>query len=365
MKIKTEQVLNALRKVQDPDLKKDLVTLGMIRDIEVRGLKIRFTVVLTTPACPLKEKIRQDCINAVHTEVHPGAEVEINMTAEVTSQIQTPELNTVRNIIGVVSGKGGVGKSTVAANLAVALARTGARVALVDGDIYGPSIPIMFGVQQERPVVEVIDGKEMMIPVKKYGVSLISIGFLVPPDQAVVWRGPMASKAMSQLIFDVAWGPIDYLVLDMPPGTGDLHLTMVQKLPVTGIVLVTTPQEVALADARKGAQMFQNPQINIPVLGVVENMAWFSPPELPDRKYYLFGKDGGKQLAASLGIPLLGQIPIVEQIREQGDAGTPPAAREESPLESAFGSLAAEVARQVAIRNTNQPPGKKVEVVYQ
>lgn len=363
--ITREQVLAALRHVQDPDLKQDLVTLGMIRDIKINGLKVAFTVVLTTPACPLKEKIKQDCIQAIHRHAHPGAMVEPFMDAQVTSIARQDRLPGVRNIIAVVSGKGGVGKSTVAANLAVALARSGASVALCDGDIHGPSIPIMFGLQGEVPYVRKVGDRDVMVPIERHGVKLNSIGFLVPAEQAVVWRGPMASKALQQLIFDTDWGEVDYLVLDMPPGTGDLHLTLVQQLPVTGVVLVTTPQAVALADVRKGAEMFRNPQVNVPLLGIVENMAFFVPSDLPDRKYFIFGQGGGMALAETLGIPVLGQVPLVEDVRKRGDEGNPAALDAGSPTGTAFLQLAANVAQQVAIRNSQQPPTAQVQMQYQ
>ena len=362
MSIRTEQILEALRHVEDPDLKKDLVSLGMIKDIAVDGLKVNFTVVLTTPACPLKEKIKQDCINAVHQHVHPGAVVTPKMTSNVTGQAKSPALSKVKNIIAVVSGKGGVGKSTIAANLAVALANSGAKVALCDADIYGPSIPIMFGMEGKQPFVRKVGERDMMVPFDKFGVRLNSIGFLVPPEQALVWRGPMASKAMQQLIFDTDWEDIDYLILDMPPGTGDLHLTLVQHMSVTGVVAVTTPQKVALADARKGAEMFRTPQVNVPILGIIENMAYFVPEDLPDRKYFIFGENGGSDLANELGVPLLGQVPIVERVRESGDAGAPPASEPETNLGAAFMEIASRVAQQVAIRNSGAAPTQKVEL---
>lgn len=363
--ISSEQVLAALRHVQDPDLHKDLVTLGMIKDIVTDGLKVDFTVVLTTPACPLKEKIKADCIAAIHKHVHPGAVVTPLMTANVTTVARQDRLSNVRNIIAVVSGKGGVGKSTVAANLAVALAQSGARVALCDADIYGPSVPIMFGLEGQVPYVRKVGERDLMIPIEKYGVKLNSIGFLVPAEQAIVWRGPMASKALQQIIFDTDWEETDYMVIDMPPGTGDLHLTLVQQLPVTGVVVVTTPQKVALADARKGAEMFRAPQVNVPLLGIVENMAFFVPEDRPDRKYYIFGQGGGAALAETLGIALLGQIPLVEDVRTRGDEGNPAALDQDSATGQAFATLAAEVARQVAIRNSQTPPTAQVQMQHQ
>lgn len=364
MKISKEQVIAALRHVDDPDLKKDLVSLNMIHDVATDGLKVSFTVMLTTPACPLKEKIRKDCEDAIHQHVHPGAVTTINMSSNVTGQSKMERLSKVKNIIAVVSGKGGVGKSTIASNLAVSLAQTGAKVALCDGDIYGPSVPIMFGLQGQRPYVKKVNDRDLMVPFEQYGVKINSIGFLVPDEQAIVWRGPMASKAMQQLVFDTDWGEIDYFVLDMPPGTGDLHLTLVQHLSVTGVVVVTTPQNVALADARKGAQMFRTPQINVPILGIVENMAYFVPGDMPDRKYHIFGEGGGQKLADELDTQLLGQIPIVEQIRELGDSGEPAAIDKESVIGKSFADLAASVAQQVAIRNSQNPPTEQVEILY-
>lgn len=358
--ITSEQVLAALRHVEDPDLKRDIVSLGMVKDIAVDGLKVAFSVVLTTPACPMKEKIKADCIAAVHRHVHPGAVVEPFMTANVTTVARQDRLPNVRNIIAVVSGKGGVGKSTVAANLAVALAQSGANVGLCDADIYGPSMPIMFALQGQVPFVRKVEDREVMVPIEAHGVRVNSIGLLVPAESAIVWRGPMASKAMQQLIFDTDWGELDYLVIDMPPGTGDLHLTLVQQLPVTGVVVVTTPQAVALADARKGAEMFRAPQVNVPLLGIVENMAFFVPEDLPDRKYFIFGKEGGVTLARTLDIPLLGQIPLVEDVRRRGDEGKPAALDRNSTTGQAFAQLASEVARQVAIRNAQGPATARV-----
>ena len=277
--ITTQQVLDALSNVMEPDLKKDLVTLNMIQDVAVDGKKVSFTVVLTTPACPLKELIHNACVNAIIHLVDSEAEVTVNMTANVTTKRSDdrPLLPKVKNIIAVASGKGGVGKSTIAANLAVSLADLGARVGLVDADIYGPSIPIMFDVVDEKPLVRMVNGEQMMVPVESYGIKLLSIGFFADTSQAIVWRGPMASKALTQLFRDADWGELDYLIIDLPPGTGDIHLTLVSGIPLTGAVIVSTPQRVALADAEKGVAMFQLPNINVPVLGVVENMSYFTP----------------------------------------------------------------------------------------
>lgn len=353
--ITKEQVLDALSNVMEPDLKKDLVTLNMIQDVAIDGKHVSFTVVLTTPACPLKELIHNACVNAIKHLVDMDAEVTVNMTANVTTRRgeERPMLPKVKNIIAVASGKGGVGKSTVAANLAVSLAELGARVGLVDADIYGPSMPIMFDVVDEKPHVRMVDGQQMMVPVESYGIKLLSIGFFADTTQAIVWRGPMASKALTQLFRDADWGELDYMIIDLPPGTGDIHLTLVGSIPLTGAVIVSTPQRVALADAEKGIAMFQLPNINVPVLGVVENMSYFTPAELPDNKYYIFGKDGAKDLAERLNVPLLGQIPIVQSIREAGDSGRPAGLQENTAVADAFLEMAKNVAQQVAIRNAN------------
>ncbi len=362
MKLTQEDILKALATVEDPDLKRDLVSLGMVRDITVSDDAIAFTVVLTTPACPLKEKIRQDCLEAVEHVAGKEATIHINITSSVTTaRDNAPLLPQVKNIIAIASGKGGVGKSTVTSNLAVALAETGARVGLIDADIFGPSVPTMFNCEFEHPEVKEVNGKNMILPLEQYGVKLMSIGFLAPPDSAVVWRGPMASAALKQFFSDTIWGELDYLLIDLPPGTSDIHLTLVQTVPVTGAVIVTTPQKVALADANKGIAMFKQPQINVPVLGVIENMAWFTPEELPENKYYIFGKDGGKQLAEKYGVPLLGQIPLVQSIRESGDAGRP-AVMKDDITARAFRDLAESLARQIAIRNANFAETKRVEL---
>jgi len=362
MKIQSADVLKALSTVDDPDLKRDLVSLNMVKDIVVADGKVSFTVVLTTPACPLKEKIRSDCEDAVRKVVGENVEIDIRMTSSVTSlRDNAPLLPGVKNIIAIASGKGGVGKSTVTTNLAVALAQSGAKVGLIDADIYGPSIPVMFNCEREQPEVKVINGKNIIVPLEQYGVKLISIGFLTPPESAVVWRGPMASSALKQFISDADWGELDYLLIDLPPGTSDIHLTLVQTVPVTGAVIVTTPQKVALADAMKGLAMFKQPQINVPVLGVIENMAYFTPEELPDNKYYIFGKDGGRNLADKFDVPLLGQIPLVQSIRESGDSGLP-AVLKEGITAAAFQDLAENLARHVAIRNATFTSTKKVEL---
>jgi ATP-binding protein involved in chromosome partitioning len=364
MSITKEQVLSALRHVNDPDFKKDLVTLNMIDDILIDGKKISFKMVLTTPACPMKDMMRNSCVEAIHQYVDPTAEVEINITSNVTTRRArtAPIMPGVKNIIAVASGKGGVGKSTVAANLAVALSKLGASVGLIDADIYGPSVPIMFDVMNEKPEAFEQDGRTMIRPLEKYGVKILSIGFFVDPSKALVWRGPMASNALLQLFTDSDWGELDYVVIDMPPGTGDIHLTISQSVPVTGVAIVTTPQEVALADARKAISMFNTDKIKLPILGLIENMSYFTPEELPDNKYYIFGKEGGKRLAEQNDIPFLGQIPIVQGICESGDKGSPIALDDASPVAIAFSALAQNIARQIAL--TNVPSVNEISTIF-
>jgi len=364
MNITTEHILRALSTVEEPDLKKDLVTLNMVKDIVLGVGQVTFTVVLTTPACPLKELIRKRCVDAIHQQVSPDLEVIVNLTADVTSSRlgNTPLLPGVRNIIAIASGKGGVGKSTVTSNLAVALHKSGAKVGLIDADISGPSIPTMFGAEDMQPTVTQIEGKNLINPIRQYGIKMISIGFLAPAESAVVWRGPMASQALRQFISDTDWGDLDYLLIDLPPGTSDIHLTLVQTVPVTGVVIVTTPQKVALADAMKGLAMFRQPQINVPVLGIVENMAYFTPAELPDNRYHIFGKGGGQNLADKYNVPFLGQIPLVQSIREAGDEGKPAFLNDEPVTKKAFRDLAETLAQQVAVRNATVEKTKRVEV---
>lgn len=359
-----EKVLEALSTVQEPDLGKDLVTLGMIRDLVIEKYYISFTVVLTTPACPLKDRIKNDCIQAIK-KINPDAVVKVSFNANTTSR-RTDSGNIlpkVKNVIAVVSGKGGVGKSTVAANLALGLSKGGAKVGLLDADIYGPSVPIMFGVRGERPMMMEIEGRGMIVPLEKYGIKLMSIGLLVDEKNAVVWRGPMASSAIKQFVSDVYWDELDYLVVDMPPGTGDIHLTLLQTVPVTGAVIVTTPQDVALADAKKGVAMFGQAQLNVPILGLVENMSYFVPAELPDNRYYIFGKDGGKRLAEEYDLPFLGQIPLVQGIREGGDRGVPVMVNGDEITQKAFTDFCALVARGISMRNASISTEKIAEVV--
>jgi ATP-binding protein involved in chromosome partitioning len=348
-----ENVLAALRHVDDPDLKRDLVTLNMVRDVQIQGPQVSFTVVLTTPACPMKEVLHRACVTAIHTLVDPAAVVDVTLTANVTTaETGGPKLPGVRNVIAVASGKGGVGKSTVAANLALALVQQGARVGLVDADIYGPSVPTLFGLEGERPLTfdDPETGKTTLQPIERHGLKLMSIGFMVPPGQAIVWRGPMASNALRQLFVDTAWGELDYLVVDLPPGTGDIHITVAQQFPITGAVMVTTPQLLASADVRKAIAMMLNPQIHVPLLGIVENMAWFEAPELPGRRYYLFGQGGGQQLADEYNLPLLAQLPLLEP-PAKGPMHLPVVQAPESGLAQALVAFAQRVAQQVSVFN--------------
>ncbi len=360
-----DDILKALSNVQEPDLGKDLVTLNMVKDIAVDGNNVSFTVVLTTPACPLKELIMNACINAIKILVNKEALVTVNFTSNTSSNRKDAKtiLRGVRNIITVVSGKGGVGKSTVSANFALALAQGGAKVGLMDADIYGPSQHIMFGVRGDRPMMKEVNGKGMIVPIEKFGIKMMSIGLLVDEKQAVVWRGPMVSSAIKQFVSDVDWDELDYLIIDMPPGTGDIHLTIVQTVPVTGVIVVTTPQLIALADAKKGIAMFGQAQLKVPVIGLVENMSYFTPKELPDNKYYIFGKDGGKNLADEFDIPFLGQIPIVQSIREGGDIGIPVMVSDDAVSKKAFMDFTGNAARGIAMRNANLSPTEIQEVV--
>ena len=352
-----EAILQALSNVQEPDLGKDLVTLNMVKDVKINGNDVSFTIVLTTPACPMKDMMRTASENAVKLLVNKEANVQVNFKANTTStrKENLQILSGVKNIIAVVSGKGGVGKSTVSANIALALAEGGASVGLMDADIYGPSVPIMFGVRGARPMMKDIDGKGYIVPLEKYGIKLMSIGLLVDEKNAVVWRGPMASSAIKQFVTEVDWGPLDYLIIDMPPGTGDIHLTLMQTVPVTGVVIVTTPQAVALADAKKGIAMFGQAQINVPIIGLAENMAYFTPEELPNNKYYLFGKEGGKKLAEEYDLVFLGQIPLVQSIREGGDEGVPAMMGTDEISKQAFRNITAQAVRNIAIRNAGVP----------
>ena len=366
MTIYPQLILDALVHVRYPGNGKDIVSSGMVQDdILIEGNKITFSLVFEKANDPFSKSVVKAAEQAILTYV--GENVEIKGNISITSKEAPkpkvlPILEKVKNIIAVSSGKGGVGKSTVASNLAVALGLLGYKVGLLDADIHGPSIPKMFGVEDAHPEIIEIEGRHTIIPIEKYGIKLLSIGFFVDPQIALVWRGPVASNALKQLITDTDWGELDYFVMDLPPGTGDIHLTLVQTTGITGALVVTTPQEVALADARKGINMYNGEKVNVPVLGLVENMAWFTPAELPENKYYIFGKEGGKRLAEELEIPLLGQIPLVQSIRECGDAGRPIAYDQNSIMSLAFKELAQRVVERVDIRNTTMESTKKVEI---
>jgi len=367
MTIYPQLVLDALVHVRYPGNGKDIVSSGMVHDeIHIDGKKISFTLVFEKANDPFSKSVVKAAEQAILTYVGEDVEIKGNINViskEAPKPKQAPVLEKVKNIIAVSSGKGGVGKSTISSNLAVALGMLGYKVGLLDADIHGPSIPKMFGVEDAQPEILDIDGRHVISPIEKYGIKLLSIGFFVDPQVALVWRGPVASNALKQLITDTDWGELDYFVMDLPPGTGDIHLTLVQTTGITGAIVVSTPQEVALADARKGINMYMGEKVNVPVLGLVENMAWFTPAELPDNKYYIFGKDGGKRLAEELNIPLLGQIPLVQSIRECGDAGRPIAFDGNSIMSLAFKELAQRVVERVEIRNATMEATKKVDMV--
>ena len=361
-------ILDALKHVRYPGTGEDIVSAGMVDDnIRIEGNKISFSLVFEKNNDPFAKSLVKACEQAILAYAGEEAEIKGNIDVKYKNQIPAmPEklLANVKNIIAVSSGKGGVGKSTVSSNLAVALTKLGYKVGLLDADIFGPSVPKMFGVEEARPVLEEVNGRELIQPEEKYGVKMLSIGFFVDADNAVLWRGGMASNALKQLISDANWGDLDYFVVDLPPGTSDIHLTMVQTVAITGAIVVSTPQAVALADARKGISMFQGEKVNVPILGLVENMAWFTPAELPHNKYYLFGKEGCKQLAEQLNLPLLGQIPIVQSICEGGDNGVPVACDENSIMGQAFMQLAENVVKRVDERNATLPETKKVELKH-
>lgn len=360
-----EKVLEALKNVQEPDLKKDLVELNLVSNITINDKTIAFTVKINNPALHSKKRMEEACKFAIEREI--GKDYQVNVTIEPLGNDRDPELRKilpgVKNIIAIASGKGGVGKSTVTANLAAGLAKKGFKVGLIDADIYGPSQPIMFDLQFEKPAMVKVQDKNYITPIENYGVKVMSIGFFADLNQAVVWRGPVATRAFNQMATDVWWGPLDYLLIDLPPGTGDIHLSLVQSIPVTGAVIVSTPQTVALADARKGVSMFKMDNINVPILGIIENMAWFTPAELPENKYYIFGKDGAKNLAEELNVPLIGQIPLVQSIRESADVGRPAVLQEGTVNQIAFDLLTSNLIEQVTLRNKNLPPTKTVEIV--
>ena len=367
MKLAKSDILKALENITVPGEGQNMVESGAVQNVQVFGDEVVVDIKINNPSLQARKKTEVEILKVIHREVYEKAKITVNVQVDAPA---TPKVNEIKgkpipgiqNIIAVASGKGGVGKSTITANLAVSLAKMGFKVGLLDADIYGPSMPIMFDVANERPLAVDIGGKSKMKPVENYGVKLLSIGFFTEPNQAVIWRGPMAAKALNQLIFDAHWGELDFMLLDLPPGTGDIHLSIMQAMPVTGAVVVSTPQEVALADARKGVAMFQQDSINVPVLGIVENMAYFTPAELPENKYYIFGREGAKNLAEDLKVRLLGEIPLVQSIREAGDVGRPAALQTATLVENAFEELTKNVVEELVRRNDNLPPTEAIKI---
>jgi len=368
MKLDKKDILQALEHITVPGEGQNMVESGAVKNIQVFGDEVEVDITISNPSLQARKKTEVEILKIIHRKVYEKAKIKINIKVDApaakpkANEIKGKPIPGIQNIIAVASGKGGVGKSTVTANLAVTLAKMGFKVGLLDADIYGPSMPIMFDVTMEKPLAVNINGKSKMKPVESHGVKILSIGFFTQPNQAVIWRGPMASKALNQMIFDAHWGELDFMLLDLPPGTGDIHLSIMQAMPVTGAVVVSTPQEVALADARKGVAMFQQDSINVPVLGIVENMAYFTPAELPDNKYYIFGKDGAKNLSKDLKVPFLGQIPLIQSIREAGDVGRPAALQTGTSIEVAFDAITRNVVQQVVDRNENIPPTEAIKI---
>ncbi|PVX46197.1 ATP-binding protein involved in chromosome partitioning [Flavobacterium sp. 103] len=364
MKLDRKDILKALETITIAGEGKNMVESGAIANVVTFGDEVVVDLLLHTPAMHIKKRAEDDIRKTIHELVSPDAKIKVNIKVEVPekNEIKGKAIPGIKNIIAVASGKGGVGKSTVTANLAVTLAKMGFAVGILDADIYGPSMPIMFDVENEKPISVEVDGKSKMKPVESYGVKMLSIGFFTSPSQAVIWRGPMASKALNQMIFDANWGELDFMLIDLPPGTGDIHLSIMQSLPVTGAVVVSTPQAVALADAKKGVSMFLSEAINVPVLGIIENMAYFTPEELPNNKYYIFGKEGAKDLAQDLGVAFLGEVPIVQSIREAGDYGRPAALQTGSIIENVFDEITRNVVSEVVNRNENLEPTEAIKI---
>jgi len=367
MKLSKQDILKALESITVPGEGQNMVESGAVKNVITFGDEVIVDITITNPSLQAKKRTEVDIMKTIHDIVYEKAKVKVNVKVDApvkpaANVIKGKAIPGIQNIIAVASGKGGVGKSTVTANLAVTLSKMGFKVGILDADIYGPSIPIMFDVESERPLAVNIDGKSKMKPVENYGVKILSIGFFTQPDQAVVWRGPMASKALNQMIFDAAWGELDFMLIDLPPGTGDIHLSIMQSLPITGAVVVSTPQKVALADAKKGVAMFQQESINVPVLGIIENMAYFTPKELPNNKYYIFGKEGAKDLSEDLKVPFLGEIPLVQSVREAGDIGRPAALQTATPIEQAFEKLTQNVVQEVVRRNDDLPPTEAIKI---
>ncbi len=366
MKLNRKEILKALETISVAGEGKNMVDSGVVQNVMTFGDEVVVDLVLQTPALHIKKRAEVDVMKVIHEKVYKKAKVKVNIKVQAPEkkkpEIKGKPIPGIKNIIAVASGKGGVGKSTVTANLAVTLSKMGFNVGILDADIYGPSAPIMFDVEAERPLSVKVDGKSKMKPIENYGVKILSIGFFTKPNQAVVWRGPMAAKALNQMIFDAAWGDLDFLLVDLPPGTGDIHLSIMQSLPITGAVIVSTPQNVALADAKKGVAMFQQESINVPVLGIIENMAYFTPEELPDNKYYIFGKEGARNLAEDLKVPFLGEIPLVQSLRESGDIGRPAALQTATPLETAFEDITRNMVQETVNRNENLPPTEAIKI---
>lgn len=365
MKLNRKEILNALETISVAGEGSNMVESGAVQNVMTFGDEVVVDLLLSTPALHIKKRAEVDVMKVIHEKVYEKAKVKVNIkiqAPEKKPEIKGKAIPGIKNIIAVASGKGGVGKSTVTANLAVTLSKMGFKVGILDADIYGPSTPIMFDVEAERPLSVNVGGKSKMKPVENYGVKILSIGFFTKPNQAVVWRGPMAAKALNQMIFDAAWGELDFMLIDLPPGTGDIHLSIMQSLPITGSVIVSTPQNVALADAKKGVAMFQQESINVPVLGIVENMAYFTPEELPDNKYYIFGKEGAKNLAEDLKVPFLGEIPLLQSLRESGDIGRPAALQTATPIEAAFEEITRNMVQETVNRNKDLPPTEAIKI---
>lgn len=366
MKFKKQDIINALQTISAPGEGQNMIESNAVTNVVTFGDEVVVDITIKNPSLQAKKKTEVDIMKTIHDLVYEKAKVKVNVKvdapAKPTNEIKGKPIPGIQNIIAVASGKGGVGKSTVTSNLAVTLAKMGFKVGVLDADIYGPSIPIMFDVENERPLSVNVSGTSKMKPIENFGIKILSIGFFTKPNQAVVWRGPMAAKALNQMIFDAHWGTLDFLLIDLPPGTGDIHLSIMQSLPITGAVVVSTPQNVALADAKKGVAMFQQDSINVPVLGIIENMAYFTPEELPNNKYYIFGKEGAKNLTQDLNIPFLGEIPLVQSIREAGDVGRPAALQTATPIENAFEEITKNVVSELVKRNQDLPPTEAIKI---
>ncbi|WP_283640990.1 Mrp/NBP35 family ATP-binding protein [Mesonia mobilis] len=366
MKLDKKEILKALETISVSGEGQNMIESGVVKNVNIFGDEVEVDLTLATPAMHIKKRAEVDVMKAIHEHVYEKAKVKVNVKVDAPQkkapEIKGKPITGIKNIVAVASGKGGVGKSTVTANLAVTLSKMGFKVGLLDADIYGPSATIMFDVERERPLSVTVDGKSKMKPVENYGVKILSIGFFTKPSQAVIWRGPMAAKALNQMIFDADWGELDFLLIDLPPGTGDIHLSIMQSLPITGSVIVSTPQNVALADAKKGVAMFQQESINVPVLGIIENMAYFTPAELPENKYYIFGEKGARNLAEDIEIPFLGELPLVQSIREAGDIGRPAALQNDTPIANAMEEITKNVVQETVRRNENIPPTEAIKI---